>query len=420
MLTPPLPSPASLASRGALPLAVTLLFGSCWLAGELATAAAMASDGTEVASPLPVLRITSEAEVHSVLVRVQDVVRPVTRAPRGWTALADKPLALLPADGRRLRMERQRIIESIRRSGLLREPVRFSGGRHVGVRYVTPPQLGRLERPARRGKPGVEVMPTGGHTPTASTPTAIAARGPERSAGPAPSSRTGVPRGDAPRLLPAERHRIVRLIMMAFQSSHASVLESYEVVMPDHQAGLRPLAGLQGVRSVRLASPPHEGLVELVVAGETETALVEATLSLQLRARPEVVVAVQNLQRGDILSARDVKRVPLPNGQAADDYLTDLDAVLGKELIRAVSRGRPIGLNDISEPIVIERNDIVELRSISPGIVASTTAKALGRAAVGEQVLVELQSPKRRLHARAVAYGVVEIVTRPQLAGKSQ
>jgi flagella basal body P-ring formation protein FlgA len=407
-----------LASLDAPRRAAILLFGCLWLVGGVATDAAKASDGTGGTSPLPVLRVASEAEVHSVLVRVRDVVEPLTRAPRGWEALADKPLALLPADGRRLRMDRQRIIESIQRSGLLREPVRYSGDRHVGIRYVTPPALGRLETPSAgvtHSQPGSAT--TGVRVVSSQRPVTPAAT----SAVTHPAQRSGSPAAaPAPALLPAERHRIERLVLAAFERTHASLLESYQVQLATHDVDWGTLGGLQGVRSLRLAGAPREGNVELVVAGETETELVEATVTLQLRALPEVVVASQNLQRGDILSARDVKRVPMPPGQAGEDYLTDAAAVVGKELTRAISRDRPIGINDISEPIVIERNDVVELRSISPGIVATTTAKSLGRAAVGEQVLVELQSPKRRLHARAVGYGVVEIVTRPQMAGKSQ
>lgn len=381
-----------------------------------------------------VLRVLPEAEVSSPLVRVGDVLKPVGSAPKGWSRIVDKPLALLPADGRRLRLERQRIQETIDRSGLLNGPVRITGATHVGIRYVAPRPLGqsRLELPQQPLPHPVSNTPTQPASYRSAVDT-LATRTPQTISNPpidTPVPNTLTPDALTPetvsantvsasRLPPAERNRITHMLMAHFRQTHETLTQQYDVQFDEESPGISLLDGLRAVRTLRLRGEPEAGMVEMVVQGETESKVVESVVRVQLKTLPLVVMTAQTLERGDILAARDVELVPVPLNQLSDRHLTSVDRVLGKELTRTLSRGRPVTEDAIRDPIVIDRGDMIELRSISPGIVTTVPAKSMGQAAVGEQVLVELESPKRRLHARAVAFGVAEIVTRPQIAGTS-
>lgn len=373
-----------------------------------------------------VFQLHEEVEVSSAIIRVSDVLRPVGRKPADWDALAGAALGLLPPDGRRLRMERQRISETLQRSGLLKQPVRWSGPAQVAIRYVASPRpLSPRISPAQHTPPPNQTLTSNHEVRPASyaamRPDSMAAGVSDGVSGPAQDSLLAARQIDnassagqaAPTMLPVEFNRVRRLVLSAFQQSHEDVLKAYEVELVATDAGIHDLAGLRSVASLRLGATPAEGQIPLIVSGNQELESVQGTVLLELIKLPTAVVAVQSLKRGDILTARDLLTTTIPSHQANDRHVTELKSLIGKQLTRSISRDRPILQEDVSEPIVIDRGDLVELRVLGAGIKITTTAKALGPATAGEMIQVETMSPKRQLVARAVSHGVVEIVTRP-------
>ena len=376
-----------------------------------------------------VLRVLDEVEVHSAIVFVGDVVKPVGRRPQGWDYVADKAIALIPTDGRRLRLDRQRVLEFIQKSGFIQESMRWSGATYVGIRYVKrSPVFGMTDR-----KPAVVQQVSASSQTPSTKPKARRSNITRNAAKPQVLAEASEPHPDSAErfvepalsgtgkvsmLLPAEKNRIERMILAAMQSTHEEVLKEFSVQLVKDQAGLDALEGIELVQSLRLLDPVADGRVRMAVRGATEVDSIQSEIILKLTQLPKVVVTNSALQRGDVLSERDVRLQPIALARFTDRHITRVEDVIGKELNRNMSRDRQLELDDVTEPLIIERGDMVELRAVSPGITTTVQAKALGPAAEGEQLLVEWGNPKRKIYARAVSFGVVEVVSRSLQTGE--
>jgi flagella basal body P-ring formation protein FlgA len=385
--------------------------------------------------------LVAEVEIASIIVRVGDVVRPVGTPPRGWDDLASRALAPLPTGGFRLRMDRQRISECLQRSGLLPGPPVWSGPSVVAVTYrPDEPPVSRLpyypgqsnhsasidypSDPSAKSADQSLASQYRSDAPLSSADGAVAPiDGDVRAAGfrgtdggntMATSLRHVQTESDPKlQLLPAERNRIERMILSAFPLTHAEVLKNFDVAIPADSRGVDGLKDLRAVRSLRMSEDPRDGRIELFVAGETQTEKIESVVELELSALPVVICTTTHLNRGDILSPRDLVAKPISRQQFDPRYVTDLSTLVNKEMTRTLSQDRPISVDDVTEPVIIKRGDNVELRVVGAGVTVVTEAKALASAAAGESLFVETINPRQKLAARAVSAGVVEIVTRP-------
>lgn len=392
-----------------------------------ATAAeAEAESAASEPGPLAVLQLRGDVELDSPIVRLADVAEPVGPPPEGWDRAAVASVGLLPTDGRRLRIERQRLSEMLYQSKLLGERVRWSGPETVSLRYVpsAAEMAGEVSASATPESPLAKLpapestspeVPSSESSPANRPASFTAASG---AAGETFVGRvrpvTGVHSAGADSsLVPAERNRIRRMIEAAFERTYEQLDERYELVIDDTQPNFGALEGLRGIRTLQLSGEPGEGPLRLVVDGDTELERVESPVRIELDELPLAVVANQALNRGDIIAAGDVRLQPVSRERFQDGLLRDVESVVGMEVKRPLSAGRLIDLDDITAPLVIRRGDLVEVRVVAGGVTVTTSARALGTAAAGEPVSVETQSPRRKLIGRAVAGGVVEIVTRP-------
>jgi flagella basal body P-ring formation protein FlgA len=394
-----------------------------------------AADSTEPGSLQSnvVLQMMEGAEISSIVVRVRDVVRPAGRAPEGWDRIAGATIALLPSDGRRLRIERQRLVEALHRSRLLQEPVRWSGPEYTAVQYVAPVQL--LQSPvlastsnASQNKLNPSTANDGqiddrlsvhtvGMSGATTSLTAVSSPLPElQVVGESKKVAVGE-EALVSTLLPAERNRLQRISLSAFEKTHKALFATYEIVMDADQPGIDALKGLRTAQYVRLMQEPADGVVKIEISGKSDAGDVVGQLEIELAKLPTIVVVRSQLNRGDILTMRDLELKPWPRSAFRPEYLQDIESLVGLEVIRGLTPGRPVVSSDVSVPLIIQRGDQVELRVVGAGVTVSTNARALAPAAAGESVMVETESPRKKIAGRAVRAGVVEIVTRPPSVG---
>lgn len=370
------------------------------------------------------LQLRSDVEVNSFIVRVGDVVAPISDPPEGWRELSRKAIALLPSDGRRMRMERQRIAECLERSGLLRTTTLWTGPGSVAVAYV--PHVTPIEYSAPNAIAAAFTAPNNQPRLESNSRPVVTPGLRQDAVGHAsfrkatedPNGITSVrtvqySKPAHPNLFPAERNRIERMILAAFPKTHAEVLNRFEVAVSPEDQGINGLKDLRAVRSLRLSETPHEGRLQLWVAGETEYHQVEAVVDIDLLELPVVVFTTTSLNRGDILTERDLVAKPISRHQYDSSFVSDVESLLNKEMVRTLSTDRPVKMQDVREPVIIKRGDRVELRVVGAGVTVVTAAKALAPAAAGESVMVETESPKQKIAARAVKPGLVEILSRP-------
>lgn len=123
----------------------------------------------------------------------------------------------------------------------------------------------------------------------------------------------------------------------------------------------------------------------------------------------DAVVAARPLGRGDRISADMLELKPVILNERRRDTITSIDHIEGMEARRAISRGVPITADLIIAPPAVNRGDHVIIHASAGGFSVASRGKALGAAAIGEQVLVENLSSSRTLRARVTAPGRVDV-----------
>ena len=122
-----------------------------------------------------------------------------------------------------------------------------------------------------------------------------------------------------------------------------------------------------------------------------------------------VVVASQNLQRGDILQEADLITLKMNTSHAGYGHVEKMERLLGMELKRAINSGAPIRLSHVKSPDIVKKGEKVQLTARTRGLAVITSATALANGHAGEQIRVQNSESKRVVDAMVVAPGAVEI-----------
>ncbi|MEY4249256.1 MAG: hypothetical protein RJA87_889 [Pseudomonadota bacterium] len=162
------------------------------------------------------------------------------------------------------------------------------------------------------------------------------------------------------------------------------------------------------------------GLRRLIVRSGLEAAPVAPTTRPVTTARSasaamtEVLTYSRSLSSGDILQAEDltysqvlVQAVPSDAPRSADD-------VIGLSVKRPLRTGQAVSARDLLAPLVIRRDDLVQVTYRDGSIILNLEAKAMANAAVGE--LVTLQNTSSKKSIEAVATGPGKALIGPEAA----
>ena len=130
-----------------------------------------------------------------------------------------------------------------------------------------------------------------------------------------------------------------------------------------------------------------------------------ASLFLALPATSQTVVATHTIRAQSILTAADVELI---EQSVAGAYIA-IDEVAGMEARVVLYPGRPIRIDDIGPPALVERNQIVTLVYSVAGLVIATEARSLGRAGIGDRLRVMNLSSRSTVSGWVQADGSVSV-----------
>ena len=132
--------------------------------------------------------------------------------------------------------------------------------------------------------------------------------------------------------------------------------------------------------------------------------------------RVSVVVARRPLSRGTLIGEDDVRLASLSDAdlQHVSSWVTSLDAVLGKELKRAVRRDQPVPLESLDQPLMVRRRQDVQVSVRRGGIVVRMTGRAVEDGRLGATITIENPMSKGRFSARVIGPGKVEVGSVPR------
>lgn len=186
-----------------------------------------------------------------------------------------------------------------------------------------------------------------------------------------------------------------------FEGDDASLKFLNDVVPATWSLDIAPIgSGLTGRTPVRIE------------AFEGDRVALRKTVQASVLVRVEQPVATGVLQRGEIVGERDIELQErwLPPAQARVPEMSEL---MGAQLKRRIDSGKPIGINDIQSPLVINRGDDVTVQAVSGSIVIKTKAKALSSAREGERVTLQMDGSKKTITGRATSRGTAVVSLDP-------
>lgn len=166
----------------------------------------------------------------------------------------------------------------------------------------------------------------------------------------------------------------------------------------------------KGGADVRLSGgePPWIGRQRFSIVGAANqpVALVYAKVD-----RLEMAVfAIQPIKRGDLIRRSDVELRP-HLGALPSQAVLSLDAVVGRESIQGIRPDSIVQSNQVRSPVVVRRNERVNVRARAAGVSVRTYAIAQQDGSVGELVMVQSLTSKERYAARVTGLRELEIFT---------
>jgi len=114
-------------------------------------------------------------------------------------------------------------------------------------------------------------------------------------------------------------------------------------------------------------------------------------LALAAPAQADTLVATHTIRAQTILTPADVAVVP---GDTLGAY-TALDEVVGQEARVAIYAGRPLRLEEVGPPALVERNQIVTLFYATGSLNIVAEGRALGRGGTGDSLRVMNMSSRQ-------------------------
>ncbi len=334
-------------------------------------------------------RLKTDVIIHSPIVRLGDVVVPLDLNMPGWDRMSRAAVGLVPVDGTAMRVDRERLKQVFKHVEVAPPKIYWVGSDVSQVKYV--------KADTTRGAAHVPVLP-----PTVPQPIPITS-----------GENPGVELASySSTLEPEFADRVVRWIELALDRHDQKLREHYRISIDRNQPGMQRLSEARGVERVEFVSKIQEGDCVLRVISRGLDAMIQSEIVAVVEVHPIAIVPMKSLRGGYRLSALDLTEKPIPKENWDDGYCTDPSELIGLETRGNLRMNEPIHRNLVGKPTLVRRGDLLEVRVLNGAISVTTNAKSLSDGAESELVEIETQEPRKRLTARVVQSGLVEIVTR--------
>ncbi len=336
-------------------------------------------------------RTISPVTVNSLIIRLGDVVQPLDPNMAGWQRLRRSPIGLVPINGQPMTIRRDRLAKAIHDAEATPLSIDWVGPTEIKVLYRKSDRLEMERQPF-----GSAVIAQTAYVES----TAYAQPGASNVAGGQMSLSEG------------EAKRAIYWIELAMKRLLPSIAETYRIDIDRGQGGLSLLHQISGVTTIEPRENIHEGRCRFHVVGRSVDGSIETEVEITLTAHPTVVVPRRSLPRGHQIEPSDLELKPIPEEELDSGFVLDPEELIGLEVRGIVRANQPIIRGDVGSPILVHRGDLIEIRVVGGGITVTTNAKSLGDGAVSELIEIETMQPRKRMVARVVQPGMVEIVTR--------
>ncbi|MCL1050890.1 flagellar basal body P-ring formation chaperone FlgA [Shewanella abyssi] len=187
------------------------------------------------------------------------------------------------------------------------------------------------------------------------------------------------------------------------QQSGLSQLESkLDIKVP---SGAKRLARCSSALMIEAAKSVPLGNVQRKVSCEPMGWSLYVRASVDVRAK--LPVANRVLKRGVQISAADIDWKRLKLGAADRDLVTDIEQIIGRQVVRKIRRYKPIKALQLSAPQWVNIGDRVIIEARSNGFYANMPGEALEGGGEGKAIRVKNLSSGKIISAYPIAKGRV-------------
>lgn len=148
------------------------------------------------------------------------------------------------------------------------------------------------------------------------------------------------------------------------------------------------------------------GVIQLSSGGKN---LAPIRVSGRFEVMEQVPVLKRRMQSGEIISEEDIAWEAVPSAHLRKSTAHDLPALVGKSPRRSISAGRPIRLDEIAGPTVIEKGKQVTLVFSTPRLSIKTLGEAMENGAKGDVVKVKNVASNALVTGTVMDSGMVRI-----------
>lgn len=152
-----------------------------------------------------------------------------------------------------------------------------------------------------------------------------------------------------------------------------------------------------------------------IEAYEGDRVALRATVQATVQVRADVLVAMQTINRGDLLGAMDVEvqerwLTPAQARASAIGSTATPDSLVGSQARRRIEAGRIINPGDVQGQVLVTRGDDVAVRLISGGILLKSRAKAMTSGREGDRITLQMDGRKNTIVGRVDGAGSVIVM----------
>ena len=126
----------------------------------------------------------------------------------------------------------------------------------------------------------------------------------------------------------------------------------------------------------------------------------------------EVLTYARSLTAGEVVQPTDVAFGKVPSFAVPPDAPRDADSVIGKVARRPLRAGSAVAERDLSNAILVKRDDLVEVGYHTDGISLILQGKAMADAAAGDPVAIQNMTSKKVI--QAIVTGPDQAVVGPE------
>ncbi|MGE3241995.1 MAG: flagellar basal body P-ring formation chaperone FlgA [Pirellulales bacterium] len=147
---------------------------------------------------------------------------------------------------------------------------------------------------------------------------------------------------------------------------------------------------------------PWTGSQRIVVCFHTERGPVRIRLEVDVTVQHPVVVAVQPIERGHVITAADVavqEWANLPHETLRHQLATSLESAIGMEATKAIEEGAAIYSDDFRAQLIVHKGEEIAVSTHGGGISVRVIARARQDGARGELIAVESLEAKEPFQA---------------------